>query len=132
MELPEFLTGLPQLGAPFPSDVVKTHALHSDDGLMVIFEVLQDIDLPMHSHKAQWGTVLEGRLELTIGDDTQVYLPGQSYSIPSGALHGGKISAGSKLLDIFEEADRYTLKRWGTPNEIPSPLRGRNGREPLA
>ena len=38
MDLPEFLTGLPQLDAPFPSDVVKTHALHSADGLMVIFK----------------------------------------------------------------------------------------------
>ena len=52
-----------------------------------------------------------GQFELTIDGHTHVYLPGESYSIPAGAMHGGKIAAGSKLLDIFEEPDRYPLKR---------------------
>lgn len=111
MDLPDFLSALPSLDAPFPPEAIVTHALRSSDGLMVIFEVHQEIELPLHAHKAQWGTVLEGQFELTIDGHTHVYLPGESYSIPAGAMHGGKIAAGSKLLDIFEEPDRYPLKR---------------------
>ena len=113
MELPRFITTLPEMDLPFSSDVVKTHALPSDSGLMVIFEVLQDVDLPTHSHKGQWGTVLEGSVELTIGDDTQIYCPGQFYNIPSGTPHSAKIPAGTKVLELFEEPDRYALKSRG-------------------
>lgn len=110
MELPDFLISLPELEVPFPPDAVATHVLPSEHGLMVIFEIIKDMELPMHSHKAQWGTVLEGSITLTIGDHTHKYLVGESYTIPSGVEHGGFIPAGSKLLDIFEENDRYPVK----------------------
>jgi len=77
---------------------------------MVIFEFHQDFELSEHFHKAQWGTVLAGQLELTIGGETKTYLPGQSYTIPSGVPHAGKIIAGTKVIDIFEEPDRYGLR----------------------
>ncbi len=66
MELPDFITTMPSLDLPFPPDMVKTHAIRSDSGLMVIFEMLQDVTLPPHAHKGQWGTVLQGRLTLTM------------------------------------------------------------------
>lgn len=110
MELPEFLTNLPSLELPFPDDVVKTNVIRSDQGLMVIFEMLKDFDLPAHSHKGQWGTVLKGEIVLTIGDDTKTYTPGMSYNIPSGVEHSAWVKAGSIVMDIFEEPDRYPLR----------------------
>ena len=110
MELPEIVTRLPELDLPFPPSAVKTHALKSDQGLLVFFEILKDFDLPAHSHKAQWGTVLEGQIELTIGGDTRTYGPGDSYNIPDGVVHSGRLPAGAKLIDFFEEPDRYKLK----------------------
>jgi len=110
MQLPDFITSLPEIDAPFPPSKVKTHALPSDRGLAVFFEILEDMDLPPHSHKAQWGTVLDGQIELTIGGETRIYRPGDSYNIPTGVVHSGKIPAGTKVIDFFEEPDRYKLK----------------------
>jgi len=33
-----------------------------------------------------------------------------SYSIPAGVEHGALIKAGTKVIDVFEEADRYPIK----------------------
>ncbi len=110
MHLPEFIAGLPEIDTPFPATTVKTSALKSDHGLLVFFQILKDFELPAHRHRAQWGTVLEGQIELTIGDETRTYRQGESYYIPPGVVHSGKISAGTKVIDIFEEPERYKLK----------------------
>ena len=47
---------------------------------------------------------------MTIGGDTREYRAGDSYNIPAGVEHGGIITAGSKIIDIFEENDRYPIK----------------------
>lgn len=111
MELPEIITRLPAADLPFGSDVVRSHVLSSKDGLLVFFDFLKDMELPEHSHGGQWGTVLEGQIELTIAGDTRIYRPGESYDIPAGTLHSGRIPAGAKVIDFFEEPDRYGLKK---------------------
>ncbi len=68
------------------------------------------MELPFHSHGAQWGTVVEGEIELTIGGETKTYSPGDSYSIPAGVEHGAQIKSGTRVIDVFEEADRYPIK----------------------
>lgn len=110
MELPEIITRLPEAELPFPSTVVKTNALQSDQGLLVFFQVLKDVELPAHSHKGQWGTVLEGRVELTVGGETRIHGPGSSYYIPAGVVHSARVPAGAKVIEFFEEPDRYRLK----------------------
>lgn len=110
MRLPEIITSLPEIDMPFPPTKVKANALKSDRGLLVFFQILEDTELPPHSHKAQWGTVLDGHIELTIGDETRTYGPGDSYNIPAGVMHSGKLPAGAKIIDFFEEPDRYKLR----------------------
>ena len=110
MDLPDIITRLPEADLPFPPDAVKASVLQSDNGQMVFFQILKDMELPAHSHKGQWGTVLEGQIELTIGGETRSYGPGQSYNIPAGVVHSGKLPAGAKVIDFFEEPDRYRLK----------------------
>ena len=84
MTYPDFITDFPSLDVPFPEDVVQTAVIRSDAGLVAFFTFLKDFELPPHSHKAQWGTVVEGEIELTIGGETRTYRPGDSYSIPAG------------------------------------------------
>ena len=110
MNFPNFIMAFPPIDVPFPEDVVQTRAIQSDAGLVVFFTFLQDMELPMHAHGAQWGTVVEGGIELTIGGKTRNYGPGDSYSIPAGVEHGALIKAGTKVIDVFEEADRYPIK----------------------
>ena len=110
MQLPDFITSLPEAELPFASSEVKTSVLQSDRGQLVFFQMFKDIEVPAHSHKAQWGTVLEGEVELTIGGETRRYGPGSSYYIASGVVHSAKAPAGSKVIDFFEEPDHYKLK----------------------
>jgi quercetin dioxygenase-like cupin family protein len=111
MELPDFIRSFSSLVLPVPEDAVTTHAVRSDEGLVVFFSAHKDVEIPPHAHKGQWGTVLEGSLELTIEGETRTYQPGESYNIPAGVEHSAKLPAGAKVLDVFEEPDRYALKR---------------------
>jgi quercetin dioxygenase-like cupin family protein len=110
MSFPEFFDAFPGLLLPFPDEVVQTRAIRSDAGLVVFFSFLQDLTLPLHSHGAQWGTVVEGEIVFTIGDETRTYGPGDSYSIPAGVQHGAVIRQGTRVIDVFAEPDRYALK----------------------
>lgn len=110
MAFPEFMQAFPALDVPFPEDVVQSKAVRSDAGLVVFFTFLKDMELPPHAHKAQWGTVIEGELVLTIGGETRTYRPGDSYSIGAGVEHGAKVRAGTRVIDVFEETDRYPLR----------------------
>ena len=56
------------------------------------------------------GHVVEGEITFTIGGETKIYRPGDSYSIPAGVEHGAVIRAGTRVIDVFQEADRYPLK----------------------
>ena len=110
MTYPDFITALPSLNVPFPDDVVQTSVVKSGAGLVAFFTFLKDTDLPAHAHGAQWGTVVEGEIEFTIAGKTRLYRPGDSYSIAAGVEHGARISAGTRVIDVFEEADRYPIR----------------------
>ena len=110
MNLPPFIKAFPALDVPFPSDIVETHAIRSDAGLVVFFDFHNDMELPPHSHLAQWGTLLDGEIEMTIAGVTENKRPGDTWDIPADAEHSAIIKAGSKAIDVFEEADRYPVK----------------------
>lgn len=111
MPYPEFIMAFPPIDVPFPEDVVQTAAVRSEAGLVAFFTFFKDMELPIHSHGAQWGTVVEGEIEFTIGGIARVYRAGDSYSIPAGVEHGAMIRAGTRVIDVFEEADRYPLRK---------------------
>ena len=111
MAYPDFINAFPSIDVPFPEDVVQTAVVRSDAGLVVFFSFLKDMELPLHSHGAQWGTVVEGQIELTIGNETKIFKAGDSYSIPAGVEHGARIKSGTRVIDVFEEADRYEIKQ---------------------
>jgi quercetin dioxygenase-like cupin family protein len=110
MELPEMITRLPEAELPYPSTALKTSVLQSEHGQLVFFQIFEDVEIPAHSHLGQWGTVLEGEVELTIGGETRRFGPGSSYYIPPGVVHSARAPAGSKVIDFFEEPDRYRLR----------------------
>lgn len=110
MPFPDFINAFPGIDVPFPDDVVQTAVVRSDAGLVAFFTFLKDMELPPHSHGAQWGTVVEGEIEFTIGGVTKTHRAGDSYSIPAGVEHGALIKAGTRVIDVFAEADRYVIK----------------------
>ena len=63
-----------------------------------------------HAHGAQWGVVLDGRMELTIGDVTRQYNRGDTYYIPAGEVHSARFQAQTRVIDYFAEPNRYRVK----------------------
>lgn len=110
MEFPEFIRRLPALEVPFPEDAVSTNAVRSDNGLVLYFTVHKDLDVPEHSHGPQWGSLFHGTIELTVNGETRICKPGDCWDIPAGAPHSAKLKAGSRLMDVFAEPDRYRLR----------------------
>ncbi len=110
MELPDIITQLPEVDLPFPPDGMRANLLQSANGQVVFFRILANAVIPPHSHGGQWGTVLEGSVELTIEGQTRLLLPGDSYYIPAGAIHSARLAAGTKFVDFFEEPDRHKAK----------------------
>lgn len=110
MQFPDFIMNLPALDIPFPEEAVSSRAMRCDGGLTVYFSFHQEVTLPPHSHGAQWGTVLEGQVDLTIDGRTREMKPGDIYDIPAGVVHAVRVAKGSKVIDVFEEPDRYPLR----------------------
>ncbi|WP_121630506.1 cupin domain-containing protein [Tropicibacter alexandrii] len=110
MQFPDFIRAFPAIDVPFPEDVVETAVIRSDDGLVAFFTFVKDMDLPPHAHGDQWGTVVAGEIAFTIGGETRTYRAGDSYSIPAGVEHGARIKAGTRVIDVFAEPDRYAIK----------------------
>lgn len=76
--------------------------LSTGEGHQILFmEFEEDVDLPEHSHEAQYGIVLEERIELEINGEKKIYQKGDRYYIQAGVKHSGKIYAGYADMTFF-------------------------------
>lgn len=105
---PEFIKALPETDIKAPG--VWTRYLQADRGQVVFFSIPEGTTVPPHSHGAQWGIVVSGKVELTIEGDAKVYGPGDSYFIPEGAIHTAKPLTDVEAVDVFADVDRYRPK----------------------
>jgi len=80
------------------------------DGQAVFFRAAERIEVPPHSHGAQWGVVVSGLLRLTVAGEAATYEPGETYDIPAGAEHAAVLEAGCAVIDVFQDPDRYEAK----------------------
>lgn len=80
----------------------KARFIHTESLTMGYWDAQKGAVLPMHSHfHEQITSVIEGKFELTIGDETKVYEAGLVAVIPPNVIHGGKALTDCKLFDIF-------------------------------
>lgn len=105
---PPAIQKLPQADVPLRGITAFLSQSETHQILFMTFE--EDVELPEHSHECQWGVVLEGEIELTIGDKTARYRKGDRYEIPKGVKHSGHIHAGFAAMDFFDQPDRYRAK----------------------
>ena len=105
---PDPIRRLPE--ADIPIDGVKAYLSQSDTHQIIFMEFDKDVNLPEHSHAAQIGIVLEGRIDLVIGGKKATYSKGDRYYIPEGVLHSGKIYSGYADITFFDQPDRYSRK----------------------
>ena len=102
------ITNLPE--ADIPIDGATAFLSQSGEHQIIFMEFEKDVDLPEHSHAAQVGFVVEGKIELSINRESKVYTKGDRYYIPEGVLHSGKIFAGYADITFFDQPDRYPEK----------------------
>jgi quercetin dioxygenase-like cupin family protein len=74
-----------------------------DKMLMSIVTIDPNSTVPNHTHPhEQAGMLIEGSLNMTIGNESKLLLPGDIYIIPGEIEHYAKSSdIGAKVLDIF-------------------------------
>lgn len=105
---PETIRNLPE--ADIPLDGITAYLSQSDTHQILFMQFEEDADLPEHSHAAQMGIVLEGKIELVIDGEKQSFVKGDRYYIPAGVKHSGKIYAGYADVTFFNEPNRYSKK----------------------
>lgn len=106
---PDAITAMPLVDG-LPSADMTAYLMQGVDTQVVFFELPAGAEVPPHSHGAQWGVVLDGRIELTIGDETKIRTKGDSYSIGDGEVHAAKVLTDAKVMDVFFEPGRYSPK----------------------
>ena len=102
---PDIIKNLPD--ADLNIDGVSAKLLQAEGKQIVFFEMEPIGTIPPHAHQEQWGVVLEGEIELTVDGVTTTYVKGDSYFIPAGAVHSGRVNTRSKIMDLFNEPARY-------------------------
>ena len=80
----------------------KGQFIHAQGVTLAYWDVEEGAVLPTHAHfHEQITTVVTGQFELTVGNQTNVYKPGQIAVIPSNVPHAGKALTACKLMDVF-------------------------------
>ena len=71
--------------------------------LVSVVDLAANAVVPLHSHvHEQAGTVVSGRLELTIAGETRWLEPGATYVIPGGVEHGARTGdSPARVWDVF-------------------------------
>ena len=106
---PEMITNLPEADIPF--DGVKGWLLQGNDNQVVFFDIAPIGEVAEHAHGAQYGFVIDGEMELTIGGVTTTYKKGDSYFIPEGVMHSAVFKSRTFVMDVFADHDRYSTKK---------------------
>ncbi len=106
---PQEIRELPEVDVPFPG--VRGRLLQGPDQQLVFFDIDPIGEVKPHSHGAQWGVVLDGEVELSIGNETGTYSKGDTYYIPAGVVHSARFRTRTRVIDFFAEPHRYGLKQ---------------------
>ena len=104
----EMIKKLPEADIPFKG--LKGWISQGHDHQIVFFDIKPIGKVSEHSHGAQWGMVIEGEIELTIGGITHTYKKGDCYSIPDKVIHSAVFKSRTKIMDFFADKDRYKTK----------------------
>ena len=93
---PEAIRDLPE--ADIPLNGLTAYLSQSDDHQILFMQFEKAVDLPEHAHGAQFGVVLEGKIDLIIDGEKRCFSKGDRYYIPAGVRHSAKIYPGYAFL----------------------------------
>ncbi|MFW9956038.1 MAG: cupin domain-containing protein [Candidatus Thorarchaeota archaeon] len=102
---PDVIKSLPKAKLSFPG--VTAWIVQGKNEQVGFFEIQAGGIVSAHSHGEQYGFVISGEMELTIGGKSRVYKKGDSYHIPDGVTHSAKFKTFVRVMDFFADVDRY-------------------------
>ena len=105
---PEPISGLPE--ADIPVEGVKAYLSQGEDNQIIFMEFSKDVDIPEHSHESQWEVVVKGKVDLDVDGIKKTYRQGDTFFIPKGVKHSGRVYAGYASVVYFNEKQRYNKK----------------------
>lgn len=87
---------------------------HSKTMTVVQWRFEAGADLPLHSHPHEQITmILQGKLELTVGQDKKLLQEGDTLPIASNIEHGGKAIEATIAYDIFHPVRDDFVEKYG-------------------
>ena len=74
----------------------------TDEAMLCEFFIERGTEVAPHSHRNdQVGYLVFGRVQISIGSETRVLQPGDSYAIPGGVEHSARALLDSLSVDVF-------------------------------
>ncbi|MCW3981018.1 MAG: cupin domain-containing protein [Candidatus Bathyarchaeota archaeon] len=108
-DFPKIIKDLPEADIEFEG--VRGWIAQGENHQIVFFEMERLGEVSEHSHESpQWGIVVEGKMELTINNTTQVYERSDEYLIPARAKHSARFKTRVRVIDFFSEKARYKTR----------------------
>ena len=107
-EFSNVIKDLPEADTCLPG--VRAWILSGEGRQVAFFEIEPIGAIPEHAHEEQWGVVVEGEMELTVGGTTQRYRAGDSYHIPAGTPHAARFLTRFRAIDVFATPSRYRAR----------------------
>ena len=82
--------------------ITRRTLAYGDRGMLVETTLTKGTKVPEHSHPHEQITyVLQGKLELVIGGEPVILVPGDSVLVPGDVLHSGVAHEETVILDVF-------------------------------
>ncbi len=90
---------------------IRGWILQGENQQLMFFEFETNAKVPEHSHAyPQWGTVIHGQMKLVVDDETRLCKRGDEYVIPAQARHSATFPVKARVIDFFQEKQRYKTK----------------------
>ena len=98
-------------------DGIGGRALHGTAVTLGVIELEPDAALPEHHHvNEQLGVVVSGSIEMTIGGETRMLGPGETWTIAPDVPHTGRAGTdGAVVIDVFSPP----REDWRALEELP-------------
>lgn len=81
--------------------------VHDAGATQILFmEVPRDraeVVVPRHTHGVEWGIVVEGEIEMTLGETVESHPAGTVHLIPAGLPHSFRFRPGTSSVHYFAE-----------------------------
>ena len=81
--------------------------VHDNGSTQVVFLEVPvgrpEVVVPTHTHDVEWGIVVEGMIEMTLGDRLERHGPGSTHLIPSQLPHSFRFQPGTCSIHYFVE-----------------------------